>query len=252
MQHTPFNFWFDTPYYHLLYAHRDENEATEFIDRLVQFLDPPSDARMIDIACGKGRHALQLAQKGFCVAGIDLSPSSIESARTLEQPNLKFMVHDMREHIPLEPVNYAFNFFTSFGYFKNATEDQQAIASMQKILTLNGCLIMDYLNVELAESKLVPYSEYISEGIRFVSERNIGERFIQKKISVYDPKQPEPLLFEERVARYRLKDFELLFEAAGLTIETCFGNYELEAFDASSSPRLIIIARKKQNNSATQ
>jgi SAM-dependent methyltransferase len=245
MQNTPFNVWFDTAYYHLLYAHRDENEATEFIDRLVHYLNPPIDARMLDIACGKGRHALQLAQKGFCVAGIDLSPSSIESARTLEQDNLEFLVHDMRNPIPLEPVDYAFNFFTSFGYFENASEDQQAIASMQKILKSDGCLIMDYLNTALAESQLIPYSEYISEGIHFVCERTVGERFIHKKIRVHDPKQTEPLLFEERVARYRLKDFELLFEAAGLAIETCFGNYTLEAFDASSSPRLILVARKK-------
>jgi SAM-dependent methyltransferase len=245
MQPTPFNHWFDTAYYHLLYAHRDENEATKFIDRLIQFLNPQAGTSMIDIACGKGRHALQLAQKGFNVFGIDLSPSSIDAARKLEQSNLKFLVHDMRNPIPIEPTDFAFNFFTSFGYFEDALEDQQAILSMQKILKPEGRLVMDYLNVSLAESQLIPHSEHIHQGIRFVCERIIGERFIQKKISVFDPKHAEPLQFEERVARYRFNDFEMLFDAAGLKIETCFGNYALEAFDASSSPRLILVARKK-------
>jgi SAM-dependent methyltransferase len=244
MQHTPFNHWFDTPYYHLLYAHRDEHEATAFIDRLINHLDPPLEATMIDIACGKGRHALQLAQKGFQVTGIDLSASSIEAARKLEQANLKFMVHDMRLPIQLDPVDYAFNFFTSFGYFETESEDQQAIASMARALKPGGWLIMDYLNLPLAENQLIPRSETESNGIQFISERKITKRFIEKNITVIDPSLSERLHFNERVARYRLTDFTRIFEAHGLSLETCLGNYALDPYNETNSPRLILIARK--------
>jgi hypothetical protein len=96
----------------------------------------------------------------------------------------------------------------------------------------------------LAELNLIPHSETEISGIRFVSERQITERFIEKKITVIDPQRSEALHFKERVARYRVTDFNRLFEKNGLTLESCFGNYQLDPFEQSSSPRLILMARK--------
>ena len=83
--------WFNSPYYHLLYFDRNETEARVFINRLLEYLHPPASASMLDIACGKGRHALAMAEKGFQVTGIDISPAMIEEARKLEQDNLQFL-----------------------------------------------------------------------------------------------------------------------------------------------------------------
>src|SRR5882762_9044446 len=69
--------WFDSPYYHKLYFERNEAEAAAFIHLLLTFLDPPPEARMLDVACGRGRHARILAAQGFDVTGIDLSGNSI-------------------------------------------------------------------------------------------------------------------------------------------------------------------------------
>ena len=76
-----FHDWFNSPYYHLLYRHRDEQEAAAFIERLIGHLQPPPGSRMLDVACGKGRHAVQLARHGFEVTGIDLSEESIAFAQ---------------------------------------------------------------------------------------------------------------------------------------------------------------------------
>ena len=59
-----FKTWFDSPYYHKLYFERNETEATQSITRLLAYLQPPTDARMVDIACGRGRHARILAAQG--------------------------------------------------------------------------------------------------------------------------------------------------------------------------------------------
>ena len=75
-----FETWFDTRYYHTLYGHRDENEARQFIDALLSFLKPSEDARFLDVACGKGRHAKQINTSGFDLTGIDLSVNSIALA----------------------------------------------------------------------------------------------------------------------------------------------------------------------------
>ncbi|HSV12241.1 MAG TPA: hypothetical protein VLI68_15795, partial [Hanamia sp.] len=67
--HSWFKDWFNSPYYYLLYFKRDKKEAVDFINKLIDHLNPPPHSYMLDIACGKGRHSEQLASKGFDVTG---------------------------------------------------------------------------------------------------------------------------------------------------------------------------------------
>src|SRR5690242_14410194 len=98
VQNLPwFKSWFDTAYYHKLYAHRSEKEAADCIDELIAELQPPPHAVMLDVGCGNGRHCRQLASKGFNVTGIDLAFSSIRQAKRYETSTLQFFQHDMRE-----------------------------------------------------------------------------------------------------------------------------------------------------------
>src|SRR5690348_9531436 len=77
--------WFDSAHYHRLYAHRDEAEAAAFIDALIDRLQPATAANALDLGCGAGRHAKQLASRGLQVTGLDLAASSIQTARRFEQ-----------------------------------------------------------------------------------------------------------------------------------------------------------------------
>ena len=75
--------WFDTSYYHTLYKNRNLVEAELFIQRLIQRLPLKEGDRVLDLACGKGRHAVTLSECGFDVLGVDLSPNSIIDAKNL-------------------------------------------------------------------------------------------------------------------------------------------------------------------------
>ena len=88
--------WFGSPYYKILYQNRDELEAQAFVEKLIDYLQPLPHSSMLDIACGEGRYAVQLAEHNFDVIGIDLSHDSIEKAKASEDDNLQFFVHDMR------------------------------------------------------------------------------------------------------------------------------------------------------------
>ena len=95
-----FRDWFSSPFYHRLYFEHDEREAEEFIHKLVNFLQPKPGARMVDIACGRGRHSCMLAKLGFDVTGFDLSFESIDYAMQFvqkdpigESDNLSFYQH---------------------------------------------------------------------------------------------------------------------------------------------------------------
>src|SRR5690554_6977454 len=75
-----FKTWFDTSYYHILYQNRDFEEAERFITNLLDYLKLPGSANCLDLACGKGRHAVYLNKKGLKVTGLDLSENSISEA----------------------------------------------------------------------------------------------------------------------------------------------------------------------------
>ena len=87
-----FENWFDTTWYHTLYSDRDYTEASRFIENLIGFLKPTENATILDLACGKGRHAKHINRLGYRVWGVDLSSSSIESAIESENFNKKMLL----------------------------------------------------------------------------------------------------------------------------------------------------------------
>jgi SAM-dependent methyltransferase len=239
-----FEDWFNSPHYHRLYQHRDTKEAALFINNLIEHLAPKQDALMLDIACGKGRHALQLAEKGFDVTGIDLSEESINEALKMESERLHFYKHDMRLPFWINYFDYAFNFFTSFGYFNTKREDVNAIRSISQSLKSKGILVMDYINVTFAINNLEKETNKIIDNTTYHISRWHDERFIYKKITVEDDALHENLSFTERVAIFNLDSFTELFSAQGLTIKEVYGDYNFTSFDEMKSPRLIMIAEK--------
>jgi SAM-dependent methyltransferase len=241
---TWFKEWFNTPYYHQLYFKRDDKEAAAFIDKLIQYLKPVTDARMLDVACGKGRHSLQLANKGFDITGIDLSEDSILEAKNQETDRLHFYQHDMRLPFWINYFDYAFNFFTSFGYFKTQREHDNAIRTIAQSLKLKGIFVMDYLNVHYAEDNMVHQSEKEIDGVNYIITKWYDETHFYKKILIEDEALQEPLAFTEKVAKFSLGDFTDMFAYQGLQIKEVFGDYQFANYSVKKSPRLIMIAEK--------
>jgi SAM-dependent methyltransferase len=238
-----FERWFGSPYYSILYQHRDELEAEEFVGNLINYLQPLPGSRMIDIACGEGRFAVELAERGFDVTGIDLSHRSIEKAKKHESGNLHFFVHDMRMPLYVNYFDYAFNFFTSFGYFAHARDHQLAAKSFAKGLKKGGILILDYLNSERARRLLRPQEDIERDGMSFHIRRRIEEGHFLKEFSFFDAEGKERQ-YVERVAAFELGDFTRLFQNAGMSLVATFGNYRLDVFEPRQSPRLIMAFKK--------
>lgn len=237
--------WFDSPYYHSLYKYRDEKEAKNFIDRLIQYLHPPPKSRMLDLACGKGRYSIHLAEKGFEVVGLDLSVNSIKFARQFETDNLSFYTHDMRQIFRTNYFDYVFNIFTSFGYFKTEKEDLRTLKTISSGLKSNGYFILDYFNSKKVISGLPLEEVRTEDGIEFEIRKWLDSGRILKRIRVKDKGQSFEFL--ENVRAFSQEDFERLFSGAGLKIVKIFGDYQLNPFDENLSDRIILIARKGKN-----
>lgn len=242
---TPwFKNWFNSPYYHHLYFNRDDKEAAKFINKLIDHLHPAPGSRMLDVACGKGRHSLQLAGKGFDVTGIDLSEDSIKEALQYESGTLHFYQHDMRLPCWINYFDFAFNFFTSFGYFNTQRENDNSIRTIAQAIKPNGIFVMDFLNVHYAEDNMVHQSEKEIEGVNYLITKWYDEQHFFKKIMIEDEKLEEPLVFTEKVSKFSLGDFTDMFAYQGLQIKEVFGDYNFSGYNVKKSPRLIMIAEK--------
>lgn len=236
--------WFDSPYYHILYKYRNDAEARAFIDALIDYLKPPRGSRMLDLACGKGRHAHYLCSKGFEVTGIDLSPANIAAARKIACRNLYFEVHDMREVLRENYFDYIFNFFTSFGYFDREEDNIRTMDAMARGLKDEGVVCIDFLNAHRVIEDLHPAEELEIDGIVFHIHRHFEEGYIIKEIDFEDGGRSYH--FHEKVQALCLSDFDRLFAASGLRRTAVFGDYRLGPFREESSDRLILMAKKEK------
>lgn len=239
-----FKDWFNSPYYHHLYFKRDKAEATEFINKLIEYLKPAKESLMLDIACGRGRHSGILAAMGFDVTGIDLAAESIKEAKNYETENLHFFVHDMRLPFWINYFDYAFNFFTSFGYFNTRREHDNSIRTIAQSIKSGGLFVLDYLNVHYAEDHLVHKSELQIDDVTYCITKWLDETHFYKKIIIEDEALKKPLEYQEKVAKFSLGDFTEMLAYHKLQVQEVFGDYHFSSYHVKNSPRMIIISKK--------
>lgn len=219
MANTPwYKEWLDSPFYHRLQFEQNEKEANTFIQQLIKHLNPTAGSRMLDAACGKGRHSKMLATLGFDVTCFDLFPDSIASAKQFEQEHLHFFIHDIRLPFYSNYFDYAFNLFTGFGYFKTRREHDAAIRTISTSLKPGGYFIIDYLNVHYAEEHLVHNEVKEINGSHYEIHCWDNDTHFYKRITVTDPSLPNPLQFIEEVAKFSLGDFTDMLAYQGLQV----------------------------------
>jgi SAM-dependent methyltransferase len=235
-----FEEWFDSPYYHLLYKDRDDSEAEFFMDKLSDYLNIKSEDIILDLPCGKGRHARYLNQKGYSVIGADLSENSIKEASVFENNRLKFVEHDMRKPIKGK-YDYIFNLFTSFGYFEE-DENIEVLHHMKNALRPKGKLVIDFMNTPKVIDSLVEREIKKVEGLSFHLKREVNKGQIVKEIEF--EAEGSKYCFEERVRVLTKEDFERYFAATDLIVENVFGDYNLNGYDVSISDRMIFVLKK--------
>lgn len=235
--------WFDSPFYHILYRDRDEEEAGRFLDNLIGLLKPVPGSRILDQACGRGRHARHLNNLGFDVCGIDLSAKSIGFCKHFENDRLHFYIQDMRKAFYIRYFDYVLNLFTSLGYFETDHQQELVITAAAQSLKPGGNYVIDFMNVEKVLDELIAETTMEKEGIVFRITKRPDKGFLLKTISF--EQNGHPYEFQERVEMLYPEDFFRFFKRAGLVTLHTFGNYLLEEFNGPHSDRLILIAGKQ-------
>jgi SAM-dependent methyltransferase len=243
MQKEWFTEWFDSPYYHTLYKSHDETEAKAAIDKLLTALQLPSDSRILDLACGKGRHSRYLAEKGFDVTGLDISAASIVFAKQYEHERLLFFQHDMRLPYRMNYFDAILNMFTSFGYFISDSEHLKALKNASKGLRPKGLFLLDFFNSTYVIKQVVRSETKTIDNIEFHLKKTVRGGHIYKTVEFSTGGRD--FVFRERVRLFQLEDFKSLFDAAGMELIQTYGGYDLRPFDPLTSKRLVMVAQKK-------
>ena len=230
--------WFDTSYYHILYKHRDDTEAQEFIKNIVNLLTIKKEEKLLDLACGKGRHSIFLNKLGYNVVGADLSKNSINIAKKFENERLRFIEHDMRSSLQ-HKYDVILNLFTSFGFFEDDNEDIKILKNIKNGLKPNGIAIIDFMNSKKVINHLVPEEVQKIDGITFKLSRYVENGFVIKKIN-FDANGENHTYFE-KVKCLDLSKINLYLDSVGFKIKHTFGNYQLDSFNENTSDRLILV-----------
>ena len=239
-----FKLWFSSPYYEILYHERNKEEAAGFVDKLSDYLKMKEGSFVLDAACGSGRHSIALAEKGFNVTGIDICAVAVTEAKQYENDHLHFYLHDMRLPFYINYFDYAFNFFTSFGYFRTLREHNDAMRTIAQSIKPNGLFTIDYLNVLCVEASLVPSETKTINNTVFEIKRWHDEHHFYKRIHIKDEAKNVNEIFTEQVEKFSLGDFTDMLSYQGLQVDHVFGDYALNSYDIKHSPRMIITATK--------
>jgi SAM-dependent methyltransferase len=232
-----FEEWFGEEYLQL-YPHRDDADADRIVALIQRTVPWRAGWRVLDVACGAGRHARALELAGARCIGLDLSASLLRRARRATHAPL--IRADMRR-IPVRPLSMdlTVNLFTSFGYFESDAEHQAALSQMVQTVRPGGWFALDYLNASTVRASLaepVPPTPMSNEG---ASARRLSEdgRFVCKTISIPDGRR-----FSERVRLFDAGDLEAMLAASGVKVRRRFGDYDGAPL-AAGAPRVVLLGR---------
>ncbi|MCK7519158.1 MAG: class I SAM-dependent methyltransferase [Ignavibacteriales bacterium] len=240
-----FEDWFNTEEYLNVYRHRNEEDAKNLFDLIIKNVPLEKGSKVLDLACGAGRHSILFAKNNFDVTAVDISDNLLNVGRkTAEELKLKinFINSDLRKLNLNEKFHLIINLFTSFGYFETDDENGEVIKMASQHLVDDGYFVLDFFNIIYLQNNLIPISydkiedgiikqERVIEGDRLVKTIFITRKGIEKNIT-------------NRVRIFTKQELISFFKDSGLKIQFIYGDYLGNNFAEETSPRIIIIAKK--------
>ncbi|HVZ41644.1 MAG TPA: class I SAM-dependent methyltransferase [Candidatus Kapabacteria bacterium] len=245
-----FEEWFRSDYYLKLYGHRDREEADACVDLILRTTDLPRADRQqphaLDLACGPGRHAVALAERGLLVTAVDLSPTLLAYARAeadAEGLSIRFVRSDMRAIAFESEFDLALQLFTSFGYFDDHADDALVLRRVRNSLLPGGFYALDLINEQQLRATLVAQSTKEVDGVTIREERRIANGRVEKRMTI-PVSGGTTREFTESVRLYSPDEIEGMLFDAGLEPVEWFGSYDGDRYDPARSERMLVLSRR--------
>jgi SAM-dependent methyltransferase len=213
------------------------------IDQLEALLRLQPPARILDLPCGQGRHAIELARRGYDVTGVDLSPYMLGVAKSRAAAGgirVRWRLGDMRQPIAGETFDLVINLFTSFGYFADDADDRAVLKAAAAMLRPGGRLLLEVINGERTMA-LFQEREWFTIGQSAVIEQRTLDRSTRRMVverTVSTPGETEVNVHAVRL--YGGHELEGMLRGAGFGHVDVYGDWNGEPFTPES--RRVIAA----------
>lgn len=236
--------WFNREYLDV-YRHRDYAGALQQVRFVIHQTGIPVSARILDVACGAGRHLKAFAQEGCrSLAGVDLSVDLLSAARQ-ELKNIIPASCLVRADMRVLPFQDCFDlatlFFTSFGYFFSDEENCAVLESVYNTLRPQGWIFLDYVNEPAVRAGLVPHTVREQGENRIEESRSINEKThrLEKRIEIRSGHNVRS--YTESVRLYNANEMVTMMRTAGFNNIMLYGDLSGQPL-TQTSDRLMILA----------
>jgi SAM-dependent methyltransferase len=227
----------------LLHQRDDTRPAIDFV---CTELALAANARILDLCCGPGRHAVELARRGYDVVGLDINKRYIALARQLaerEGIQATFLTGDMRA-IPFEGhFDAIINVGTSFGFFESEAENGRVIRAVAQALKPEGVFLLEMGN-----------RDYYLKNFQAKDWRKLEDGRVTIIQRDFDYERSRIVVaFEmwggERIERwshswraYTLAEMVAILQRAGMTLSCVYGDWDRSPYDVDS-PRMVVVGK---------
>lgn len=228
--------WFGPGYLALYDDYLAERTPVE-IDRLEALLALRPPLRILDLPCGQGRHAIELARRGYDVTGVDLSPFLLKVAEERARADgirLHWLEGDMRQPIAGERFDVVLNLFTSLGYFADEADDRKVVDAAAAMLVPGGRFLLEVINGERLMARFQE-REWFTVGQAAVVERRSLDRTARRMVverTVTTPNDTEVNLHAIRL--YDGRDVSGIMRRAGFGRVDLYGDWSGEPLTPDS------------------
>jgi SAM-dependent methyltransferase len=216
------------------------------IDQLEALLRLQPPVRILDLPCGQGRHAIELARRGYDVTGVDLSRYMLgvaEARAAAAGVRVHWRLGDMRQPMAGETFDLVINLFTSFGYFADEADDREVLRAAAAMLRSGGRLLLEVINGERTMAHFQE-REWFTVGQSAVIEQRTLDRSTRRMVverTVSAPGETEVNVHAVRL--YSGHELESMLRASGFHAIELFGDWNGERLTAESH-RVLAVGTK--------
>lgn len=243
-----YNHFFDEDYWFLYEDRFNEEKTREDIELLLKLTKVNTHDTILDLACGQGRHTIELAKKGFTMTGFDISESLLEKGKKKAEARglaIQWLKGDMKQLEFSNEFDLIINMYTSFGFYPTHQENVTVLEKCYEALQPQGMFLMDLWNAYFVVHNFPTTNWYhTKEDILVLEERNYDakEGRMTTKIMIKDQNKVLKTI-EHTMFMYTPAELVRMFKKANFTDVKIFGNLDGAAYSLKK-PRVILTARK--------
>lgn len=226
---------------------------------MVRVLCLEKGARILDLACGPGRHSVALARYGYQVVGLDLSGELLRMAQSeafRQGCRVSFVQGDMRELCFAHEFDAVINVFTSFGYFDEEKDNLRVLNNVARALRQNGRFLIDLNNCLRTVARMgregqpdrktgrltLTETEKLSDGFVVTARQSFDFVTMRWLVERTWEENGRPYSLISNIRLYALPELIHLMNESGLRVEAVWGDFDCSSFGVGSR-RLIILCR---------